>query len=168
MCLNLLLFVVFSQHSRAEADRSYTAEYIQALYVVRLHQFVYWQHKPKIYDLCITGPDDLGATLVQVAATLNLHKQLNIKQKNLVSDFSECEVLYISKYSEFELSQILYKVKELPILTVSNTDKFLERGGMVQLHTNKNTIGLEINNTKAQVNNIRLSSKLLEMAITIK
>ena len=168
MCINLVFFVVLSKHAKAEPDRSYTAEYIQALYVVRLHQFVYWQHKPNIYDLCISGPDDLGATLVQVSAKLNLYKQLNIKQKSLVSDFSECEILYISKYSEFELSQILYKIKELPILTVSNTDKFLERGGMIQLQTNKNTIGLEINNTKAQKNNIRLSSKLLEMAITIK
>lgn len=161
-CLATVFLCAFCAY--AYSEKSYSEEYIKALYVIRLPQFVYWQHNPNVYDVCIVGSDEFGATLVQIAAQLDMHKKLNIKQKNLVSDFSECEILYISQYSEFELSQILYKVKSQPILSVSDVKNFIDQGGIVRLVITDDTVKLEINNANAQKRRLVLDSKLLELA----
>ena len=62
------------------------------------------------------------------------------------------------------IKQIIEALKGSPILTVGETDGFLESGGMINFLMKEEKIRFEINNTAAKKAKLRISSKLLRLA----
>ncbi len=153
-----------SLNSATGHEKSYSEEYIKALYIVKLTQFIVWKIQPPTIDICVVGSDSFGASLVQISQNQGLSEHLRIQEKNLVSDYKNCEILYISRYAEFEASQILFKVSQLPILTVSDINRFIDQQGGIGFTDVGNSIKLEINYTTIKQQGILVDTEILEMA----
>ena len=62
------------------------------------------------------------------------------------------------------MSEILAVVNDRSVVTVGETDAFLERGGMIALTTDQNRVRLRINVDRLRAANLGVSSKLLSVA----
>lgn len=139
-------------------------EYVKALYIIQLTQFVSWPEEPAKHRICHVGDDSQGANLVQVRQELDLKDYIDIQQKDLLSDLKNCTVLYISKYAEFEAQQILFKISDTSILTISDTKNFIDDNGDIGFVKVNNNIKIEINNNRLRQKNIIADSDLLNIA----
>lgn len=145
---------------------------LKALYIYNFARFTDWPASSFTaadadLDFCILGEDPFGVTINQIKGRSIDGHTLNIKRFPRVAVVSACHILFISRSEEPRLDLILEAVSRRPILTISDIDRFSERGGMVTLLTQNQRIRFAINPAVAAQSNIWLSSKLLELANTI-
>ena len=90
---------------------------------------------------------------------------LQFKQLDSLADATNCQVLFISASEKSRLSKILARLQGTSVLTVSETDGFIEGGGMINLKIVDQKVRFEINNDAAKKAGLTISSKLLSLAI---
>jgi phosphatidate phosphatase APP1 len=73
-------------------------------------------------------------------------------------------VIYISSSEKWRLKPILEEISKLPILTISDIDDFVDRGGIIQQLRQQDKLVFEINMQAAQAARLTISSKLLGLA----
>jgi hypothetical protein len=106
--------------------------------------------------------DDLANTVN--GKTINGHP-LKFKHFDSVTDAAHCQVLFISAPGKGDLPKILQQLQGTNILTISETDGFIEAGGMINLEIVDQKVRFEINNETAKKAGLNISSKLLSLAI---
>jgi hypothetical protein len=79
-----------------------------------------------------------------------------------------CHILFISTTEQRHLPEVLAKLKEASVLTVGESDLFLESGGIINLARHDQRIALEVNLIAANKAQIKISSKLLGVASLLK
>jgi hypothetical protein len=79
-----------------------------------------------------------------------------------------CHILFISVVEQQHSPGLLARLREAGVLTVGESDDFLERGGIINLARREQKVALEVNLTAAGQARIKLSSKLLSVAETVK
>ena len=79
-----------------------------------------------------------------------------------------CHILFISAAEQQHAPNLLAKLKDTSILTVGESDDFLERGGIINLARRDQRIALEVNLPAADKRRIKISSKLLSVATVVK
>ena len=91
-------------------------------------------------------------------------RKLVVKRLADLSAAADCQVLFIGASEKSRLSEIIAELKDRPVLTVSEVDGFAERGGMVNLVSGQNRVGMEINREAAGRARLSISSQLLKLA----
>jgi hypothetical protein len=79
-----------------------------------------------------------------------------------------CHILFISAAEQQRSPNLLATVKDAGVLTVGESDNFLESGGIINLARRDQRIALEVNLTAAGNSRIKISSKLLSVASVLK
>jgi hypothetical protein len=80
-----------------------------------------------------------------------------------VNEARSCHILFISRSERKVMGDILSVVSPLPILTVSETDRFVQAGGIINLLIEQNKVHFEINAAAAKKAGLKVSSKLLNL-----
>jgi hypothetical protein len=80
----------------------------------------------------------------------------------------QCHILFVRASEKSDLSEILGRLKTKPVLTVGETDQFMEQGGVINLVKKEGRIRLEINLDAARLANLQISSRLLSVADVVK
>jgi len=81
---------------------------------------------------------------------------------------SDCDILFIAASQRHRIPAILEKVKGTSILTVSESEDFLEKGGIINLIRKDRNIRLGVNLKAAGQARLRISSSLLSVADVVK
>jgi len=91
-------------------------------------------------------------------------RELVVKHVSEAQAADRCQVLFIGASEKTRISEIVAKVKDHPVLTVSEVEGFAEQGGMVNLIAGPNRIIMEINREVAGKARLGISSQLLKLA----
>ena len=78
-----------------------------------------------------------------------------------------CHILFISSSEEERLAKIIETLKDSSILTVGEVKQFAQRGGIINFIVKENKIRFEINVDAAERAKLKISSKLLKLAIIV-
>ncbi|MCP4154953.1 MAG: YfiR family protein [bacterium] len=90
-------------------------------------------------------------------------KILHIKSKNY-DQISNCHILFIPKLSLKKLRAAIDAVGDNPVLTISDTKGYEEKGVMINMFKLGTKVRFNVNNTVARKNGIMLSSRMLKLA----
>ena len=71
--------------------------------------------------------------------------------------------MFISKSEKSRLTDIFDSLGSASILTVSETENFARRGGIINFYLEGNKVRFEINSDAAQRKGIKISSQLLKL-----
>ncbi|OQX09074.1 MAG: hypothetical protein BWK80_47330 [Desulfobacteraceae bacterium IS3] len=151
-------------------DKEYS---VKAAFLYNFAKFVQWSDtafkspdEPLV--LCILGESPFGNALgtIENKEVLNKRK-LSVKLCKNIRDVSVCHILFISSSEEENLSSILSVIKTMPMLTVSDTEGFAQRGVMINLINMDNKLRFEVNTDAVNKMPFRLSSQLLKLAIIV-
>lgn len=75
-----------------------------------------------------------------------------------------CQLLYIHENEREQTVRLLTAVRDLPVLTVGDSPRFLAAGGMIQFVVENNRVRFDIAVKAAERSGLRMSSKLLRVA----
>jgi YfiR/HmsC-like len=78
-----------------------------------------------------------------------------------------CQVLFLRSPEKKFISARLANLKASPILTVGESDKFAEQGGMIGFFLEQDKVRFQINLAAAEKANLKISAKLLALARTV-
>lgn len=98
--------------------------------------------------------------------SIGSHK-LFVKLCHNIEEAKGCQILFVANSEASRLDSILRRLKDLPVLTVSDIDGFTQSGGMIRFVTEQKKIRFHINNVSAKAANLTISSKILRAAKTV-
>ena len=146
-------------------------ESAQAAYLLKFGPLITWPAKafpknnsPLVFG--VIGDSPIAEWLPSTLANEVINgRKLAFKQVTPGHGPTNCHVLFISESEKDRLSSHLKALRGAPVLTVSDMDRFAQRGGMVKFVLNKDkTIGFEINQQAAKQAGIEFDSRLLRLA----
>lgn len=168
--LFLFLLCPLAYSASAEPKREYQ---LKAVFLFNFSRFVEWPveafpnpESPLIIG--VLGEDPFGPVLDEtVSGERTGSHELQVRRWQRVEDIDTCHILFIGRSQSAGLDQILARLKDRNILTVSDADGSAQRGVMIRLVTESNRIRLQINLEAARAARLVISSKLLRPAIIV-
>lgn len=153
---------VLAQYSKTE---------IKAVYLERFTRFIEWPENFALSDttqpfvLGILGENQFGNILEDIYKKYKIKKRkVEIKYFYNITQITECDLLYISTSEKGRLLSILARITEKPILTVSNSKEFAEKGVHINLYRKDDRLHYEINETALKKSGFTVWAQLLSSA----
>ena len=166
-CLSLALLL----SADAGAQESQPSEYqVKAAFLFNFAKFVEWPPgsfagatSPMVIG--ILGDNPFGSDLEQTIQNKTINNRLIvIKPLPSLAEATNCQVLFISTSEKKRLAEIFDGLRGASVLTVGETDRFTEAGGMINFVEEGNKIRFQINDAAAKGAGLKISSKLLSLA----
>jgi YfiR/HmsC-like len=143
---------------------------LKAVFLYNFCRFIDWPDSAfaspnEPLTIGIIGDDPFGSLLNEAIEGEKYHNRpIRIDHFRAPGDIKRCHLLFVSHSNSGRLDQILAAVAGKSVVTVSETEDFLNRGGMITLTAEQNRIRLRINPAALHSANLAVSSKLLRVA----
>lgn len=164
-----LLAVLWPWTAQAQVASEYD---IKAAFLYNFTKFVEWpastfEDERSSFRICILGEDPFGKSLRDIAVEPVAGRKITlVGMANLKPE--SCHVLFISRSERSRMPQILQDLGDAPVLTVADTSGFLEEGGIINFVLEGSKVRFQINQEAAERAGIKISSKLLRLAVGAK
>ena len=172
--LAVLLSAILAGTLRVARAQSQAGEYhVKAAFLFHFVQLVEWPagepgNVGDALTLCMLGEDPFRGDLeVTLAGKSVGSRPLRVRHLKPAESFEGCQVLFVGRHEAARLSRVLLELKDGPILTVGESDGFVEQGGMIGFCLVENKVRFEINVQAAEQAKLRISSRLLLLAKTV-
>jgi hypothetical protein len=146
---------------------------VKAAYLFNFLKFVEYPNESFADPLApfvigVVGEDPFGNSLPQVVIGKTVQgRDLVIRDYRTGEDLRGAHILFISASERKRLSTILVSLRGSSVLTVADTDGFLEAGGMIQFRYENHRVRFAINVDATSRAKLKMSSKLLSLAKVI-
>jgi hypothetical protein len=116
----------------------------------------------------VVGPDPFGTTLDEVLAGKSVRGQpVRIQRLTSAAQLEDARlhILFVGRGDDEHVRRALAAVAAKPVLTVGESPRFAERGGMIGFRmTDEGRVGFDINLQRAEQAGLRMRSQLLKLA----
>lgn len=148
-----------------------TANTLKAVYLEKFTTFITWpqsiemDNKDIPFIIGVSGETKMLEVLIDVYKTQPINnKEVIVKNITDYRQIDSCNILYIAEKTNLELKRILTITESLPILTVSSTKGYSEKGILINFYTTSNKLRFEINETAVLKSPLKMSFFLLKSA----
>jgi YfiR/HmsC-like len=156
---------------RARAQDGQPSEYqVKAAFLLNFGKFVEWPagafasaNAPLVIG--VFGDDPFHGDLKGMAAGqhINGHPVL-VRRIKALADLKNCQILFIPAAQKAQAREVLKAAGNAGVLTVGETEDFIQAGGMINFIIEHSQVHFEINNEAARSAGLKISSKLLALA----
>lgn len=143
--------------------------HVKGAFLYSFSKFIIWPNEATAerFVLCVSDQPRLA----EILASSTRQRQVKGRDVAIVplsgdADPSACHMLYLAGRTGESLRTALDGVRELPILTVGESEDFLQRGGMIRFFIENERLRFEIDNRAARRVDIEISSELLGLGRT--
>ncbi|MGD8592323.1 MAG: YfiR family protein [Gammaproteobacteria bacterium] len=148
-------------------QQSYDEYALKTAFLYRSLHYIEWPAIPTnkadtTLTICAVSGDAFSSTIKSLHfKAVNQHKII-VKTFAHYKQMHGCQVVYIGKNASDEVFDF-FATKN--VLTVSDYPGFIEDGGIINFPLQEDKVGIEINNDEAVKHNLKISAKLLRIAI---
>jgi len=170
----LLVFVTFNlTNSNLYAltiSRSVSEYEVKAAFLYNIAKFVEWPAErfsapDEALIIGIYGKDPFGPILNNTIKGKTIRgRTIVIKRFKLLKRIEFCHILFVSSSKEKYLKKILAVTKDWNCLTVGDTNRFAQNGGIIGFALEKRKVHFSINIKAAEIAGLKISSNLLKIA----
>jgi hypothetical protein len=185
LCVCLGLGLIVTPMAHADTSSAKYKEYeVKAAFIFNFLKFIDWPEEKTAANnnkiiIGIIGEDPFGqATNVFKGKSVEEHKilltrfqgieqikKMPEKEKNENFDaLKRCHLLFICQSEQKQVRDITEIVSNSSVLTVADTDGFIEMGGIINFFTEDNKIRFDINQAAAEKTGLKIRSQLLRLA----
>ena len=171
IALATLITALFPQSAVAQPQSEPKGEYaLKAVFLYNFCRFIDWPksafaspNEPIVIG--VIGEDPFGSLLKEaVQGETSRGRAIQIEHYSKPDAIGHCHLLFVSHSEAGRTEKILSSVSGKSVVTVGETDAFLDRGGMIALTADKNRVRLHINPSLLRAASLDVSSKLLRVA----
>jgi hypothetical protein len=169
--LNLTLALLFVV-AGVSAQEAKPSEYqLKAAFLFNFAKFIEWPpeafaEKESPFIIGILGDNPFGKELERtiLGKTVN-GRMLEIRTFDSPAEAKKCHILFIGSSENKRLPEVLDNLHGTSVLTVSDWVHFTKNGGMINFVLESNRIRFRINDQAARGAGLKISSKLLNLAV---
>jgi hypothetical protein len=164
----LLSLLLAAGAEPARAAPAPTETQLKAAFIFHFTQFVDWPPQAFAgpdapFVIGVLGDDGMVQALTAMVRDEKLAgHDLAVRRLRGPGEAANCQILYVASESEDLFHDT--RLRGAPVLTVGETDSFLQWGGMIEFYTDHNHVRLRINLAAARGSSLQVSSKLLRVA----
>jgi len=96
------------------------------------------------------------------------NRTFTVRTLNRAEDAKACHILFIGRGQSDLVNQLLTTLEGVPVLTTSDFDRFVDRGGMIRFVHESGKIRLHINLDATRGAHLVVSSRLLRVAEVVR
>ena len=147
---------------------------VKAAFLYNFAKFVEWPPEAFRSDkeplrICILGANPFGSSLSDVLRGKTvLGRPIALADLTEPTQAADCQIVFVSESDRKRVRLILKTLPRTGVLTVSESDGFAARGGMVNITRQSGHLGFEINADVASDARLRISSRVLQLARIVK
>ncbi len=160
-----LIFVVNQSFSQANVY------VLKAVYLEKFSRFVTWPAESNMnnvnepFVISVIGRTPLLDNLEQIYSVQKINnKKVIVKQISNLYEIENSHILVIAESEKKNLKDILTLTNKLPVLTVSESESFGEKGVLINFYEESNKLRFEINETAVLRSPLQMSFYLLNSA----
>jgi hypothetical protein len=168
--LAVAMLVCARAHAHAESAPQGLSEYqVKAAFLYNFVKFIDWPDGPAWQEgpiaICVLGKDPFGNALERVVEGKTVNgRPLAIRRIGDIAAARSCHVLFVSASEAGRVGEIVKAAQTRSVLTVSETDRFCERGGIIAFLMDGQRVRFRINPKAAASAGLSISSKLLQLS----
>jgi YfiR/HmsC-like len=145
---------------------------LKAAFMYQFPQFVEWPstawQDARTVQLCVVEPNPFGSELEYLIQGESLNgRPLAVKEIYGSDELAGCHVLFVGIRSG-DASGVLRATAGRPVLTIGETEDFLESGGIIAMKIVDGKVRFEVQAGNAQKAGLRISSQLLSLAFAVR
>ncbi len=157
----------------ADSGSSVSREYkIKAALIYNFLKFTEWPEGvgggSSTVNICILGDDPFGDALAPIEARKIDNKQVKIRKIWDLNKVGKCNALFVGYSERNFLPKVVDIANKYSVLTIGEVRGFTEIGGTIGFVEQSGKIRFTVNMQSLKKANVKISSKLLELAITTK
>ena len=141
---------------------------VKAAFLYNFTKFVDWPSPPTAaepFRLCVVSDDALRQSLERTIEGENVNgRPLQSLVPRSPDEARTCQMLFVGHAQGEREARLLAAVRDLPVLTVSDTNDFAVRGGGIEFVRENNRLRFDVNVPGAERAGIKVSSRLLKVA----
>lgn len=172
-CIVLFSFA-WSAVSLASGEPA-TGDHVKAAFLYNLTKFVEWPSAggdpagEKAIVFGIVGGDGFEVVLSElVEGKLVNGRKVKVVRVEKVQEVQPCHLLFIGSGAGRKMAQFLKAAEGASILTVGDTEGFLEAGGMIQVGFEGKKMQFDANVAAGARASLRISSQVLKLARNVR
>jgi hypothetical protein len=165
----IVAFVLLLGTHRAQAATASESE-VKAAVLYNFTKFVEWPAEAfastnSPIRLAIFGDDDFATQLRSLLSDKKAHgRSFEVRTITTPQEARSCQVVFVAGSENRRVPQVLEATRKAPVLTVGESDQFIELGGMINLFFEESQPGFDVNPEPAEKVKLQISSKLLRLA----
>ncbi len=155
----------------AEVKPRPTREYdLKAAFLFNLAKFVEWPVEAfgdadTPITICILGEDPFGRSLDEIVSNESVrNRELVVRRYRDMKKVAACHILFVNLSRPADLQGLRTYLEDKPVLTVGETEEFVDHSGIIRFVMVGNKVRLRINIEAARAARLTISSKLLRLA----
>ena len=146
---------------------------VQTAFIYNFFKFIQWPNKSESdstehYLLCALGWGSINKHLETLEEKKVKGRKITFKRFQKLEDVTSCHALFINDSKDYGISDVLTHLRDVPVLTIGNSEGLAELGVMINFIVVNKRIKFEINHQQAKKHGLMISSKLLRLGRVIK
>lgn len=166
----VLLSVILAHPAKLPAQPQGDEYSIKAAFLFHFAQLVEWPADAlagngNSLTFCTFGEDPFQGGLEDAVKSRSAGTRLfSVRHVKHTQDLRGCQILFLAKRETPRIPTVLAGLRNLPVVTVGETDDFVQQGGMIRFCVENNKLRFEINLDAAERAHVTISSRLLLLA----
>ena len=145
---------------------------VKAALVFNFARFTDWPldtiaDSPEPLNICVVGDYAILEAFASVEGKLVNGRRIVLKRVRRIRKSDSCDLLFVSGSDRGLLPKIFAAVERKHVLTIGEMAGFTEAGGIINLVKTGNRINFEVNLEAAQQAGLKISSRILKLAIIV-
>jgi len=170
----LALFAVFLMTPAPSVRAAVSESDVKAAFLFNSAKFVDWptnafSSESAPIQLAVFGDEDFTGKLRSLLADKKAHgRSFEVKRVTNPQDARNFQMVFIANSENKRMTQVLEAVRKLPVLTIGESDQFLDAGGVINILFEETQLRFEVNADAADKAKLEMSSKFLRLAKRVK
>jgi hypothetical protein len=168
----VMLVLTLALMSFTQSIQSVAGEYnLKAAFVYNFTRYIEWDKSTigNEFTIGVIGPSPISQPLGDIARSKTVNdKKITIRQFNKPEEINSCNMLFISGNAPYSLNEILAKVPQKGMLTVSEKNNYASKGTAINFVIVEDKLKFEANVKTINSAGLTASSQLLKLAIIVE
>jgi hypothetical protein len=166
----VILFCVMQLERSAFAFQTpATEDQVKATFLFNFAQFIKWPRRAFTgryvpFTMCTTGDSLLGVLEKTVEGQKLNGRRIAVRRLGATDSLRNCQLIYVGRPEAQRSAGIITAADRLAVLTVGDSDDFINVGGMIRFTEVERRVRFEINPDAAARVSLQVSSRLLRLA----
>jgi hypothetical protein len=146
---------------------------VKAAFLFNFSKFVEWPEgtfagAADRITICVIGQDPFGTLLEDAVRDKTVNgREIAVQKTASASRVTGCHIVFVASSEQGRLDEILGRLADRPLLTVSDAESAAERGAIIGLTLADKRVRFEVNLNAARRAKLKLSSQLLKVAVRL-